>query len=316
MKTSIYWVLALLLTNLNVFGQDMAYQEVEPLFDAIGVKADKAQIKTDLLHKYDQQKIFIEEQRASFDELLESEASFEKLHTFYLDYLNESFTKDEITELSTFFEGDLGQSMLDFGSEMDFIGLGNKWKASQNLKDKLTLDYIEELEVYFNQGVGQKFVQNFQKIYQEGENTFEQWEKVILKQAFDNVKYQWRDEFETDYDLDVDFREGKFERVQEANKIKAILAGMGEKSGIKELQFYIERKDGIQTEYFLNRVFTNKIVWLSNTRYRLYYPDKNGEYQDDSFFVEYNIYAVEGDVVKYTWKSNDAYGQAEMKRID
>jgi hypothetical protein len=313
-----YLVLALLLTNLNVFGQDMAYQEVEPLFDAIGVKADKAQIKTDLLHKYDQKKIFIEEQRASFDELLESEASFQKLHTSYLDYLNEAFTKDEIIELSTFFQGDLGKSMLDFGSEMDFISLGNKWKASQNLKDKLTMDYIEELEVYFNEGVGQKFVQNFQKIYQEGENTFEQWEKVILKQAFDNVKYQWRDEFETDYDLDVDFREGKFERVRKARKINLILSSMGKKLDAKgkEFQFFIERKGDIQTEYFFDQIFTHKMVWLSNTRYRLYYPDKNGEYQDDSFFVEYNIYAVEGDIVKYTWKSNDAYGQAKIKRID
>lgn len=313
MKTSIYWVLALLLTNLNVFGQDMAYQEVEPLFDAIGVKANKAQIKMDLLQKYDQQKIFVEEQRASFDELLQSEASFQKLYSFYLDYLNESFTKEEITELSNFFEGDLGQSLLDFGSETDFFSIGNKWKASQNLKDKLTMDYIDELEIYFNQGIGQKFVQNFERIYQEGKNTFKQWERVILKQAFDNVKYQWREKFETDYDLDVDFREGKFEMHVWKN-----MAGekITKETEFKNPRYIIERKDGIQTETFIHQIFANKIVWLSNTRYRMYLKDKNGEYQDDNFW-EYNIYAVEDGVIKFTWKSNsNSYHQGEMIQIE
>ncbi|MGB0863403.1 MAG: hypothetical protein ACPG19_05550 [Saprospiraceae bacterium] len=310
MKKTIYWVFALLLTNLNLFGQDIAYQEVEPLFEAIGVKADKATIKADLLHKYDQQKIFIEEQRASFDKLLESEASFENLHSSYLDYLAETFSKEEITELSNFFSGDLGQSILDFGTEADFFSIGNQWKASQNLKDQLTLNYVEELEIYFNEGVGQKFIQNFENLYKKGETTFVKWEKVIIKEAFDNVKYQWRDEFETDYDLDVNLREGKFEMLVWKN-MKGKRIGEPKVS----LKYIIERKGDIQTNNFIGFTHKFKMIWLSNTRYRLYFFDKNNETQEDNF-TEFNIYAVENGIIKYTWAALDTYHQAEMKRID
>lgn len=330
--------LILLLTFISCtfqgFSQDTTTQQILQLLSYMDFNPDKATYRADYIKRTDDRRIFIQEHRDSFIQILD-DGAVDRLYAHYQTIFTTFLTDEEISQTHHFFKTELGQKMRlvapSLQKQFNYFG---GWLPTKSFKSKLSMDDFKAINQYFRKE-GSQFADKAMVIWKECFDVRIIWEEEVVALAFARVveKNKVKDNnsfskmkslYETDFDGCKNIKFAKFKTHYEINE--PLDVPTIDNSGIPpppppppppSIYFYFSDTTCILEEENGDFKAIASVTWLSDCRFILKY-----DYEDyfteekNEMVLEFHIYEIKDDLYHYVSSDGDEYMEARLRRLE